>query len=310
MIKQKKILFLFIVIVSFISLLFSIKLIDIFLQKKFGLGTPVIYETSRTVGYTIKSDQNIKRRGNNIIINNMGMRSLQNWTDNYENKIIFFGDSVTYGGSILSNDELFSEKVCDELNKKDNNFLCGNLGVNGYSLFSIIRSIKYKNFTNENLIIVTIIANNFPRIFHNSISQPFWTKEIKNFFPALTEILFIYLDKFRNKTKYNLGSETVFKDIDVKSYHDLVNELNYVLMKTEKPFIILYSPSLSELENNENNEFFKNLLKKNLKNFHDLTEIKFETKQDLYHDHIHLNKLGHEIYSKYIIDLITKGYLN
>ena len=49
MIKQKKILFLFIVIVSFISLLFSIKLIDIFLQKKFGLGTPVIYETSRTV---------------------------------------------------------------------------------------------------------------------------------------------------------------------------------------------------------------------------------------------------------------------
>ena len=311
MIKQKKKFLLIIVIISIIVLFIAIKLFDIFFQKKFGLGTPIIYENSRIFGYKIKPGQNIKRLGNNIIINNLGMRSTQNWTNNNnKKKIIFFGDSVTYGGSIVSNEDLFSEKTCDKLNKKDNNFLCGNLSVNGYSLFSIIRSIKYKNFNNENLIVVTIIANNFPRMFHNPISQPFWTKEIKNFLPAFTEIFFIYFDKFRNKTKYNLGNEKILKNIDIKYYNDLVDELKNVLLKTNKPYIILYSPSINEIEDNENNDFFKKLLRDNLTNFYDLTEIKFKIKKHLYADNIHLNKLGHEIYSRYIFELISENYLN
>lgn len=192
MIKQKKKFLLIIVIISIIVLFIAIKLFDIFFQKKFGLGTPIIYENSRIFGYKIKPNQNIKRLGNNIKINNLGMRSVQNWTNNNKKKIIFFGDSVTYGGSIVSNEDLFSEKTCDKLNKKDNNFLCGNLSVNGYSLFSIIRSIKYKNFNNENLIVVTIIANNFPRMFHNPISQPFGLKKLKIFY-LLSQKFFLYI---------------------------------------------------------------------------------------------------------------------
>ena len=151
---------------------------------------PVIYESSRIYGYTIKSDQNIYRLGNRIIINNLGMRSSKNWYEENKNKIIFLGDSVTYGGSIVSNNDLFSEKVCNQLNKKNNNYICGNLGVTGYNLYSLIRNIKYQNFEKETLLVITIIANNFPRIFHNVISQPFWTNEIKNFLPALTEVFF------------------------------------------------------------------------------------------------------------------------
>ena len=116
MVKQKKIFLL--IVASFIVLLILIKLIDFFLQKKFGLGNPIIYESSRIYGYTIKPNQNIHRLGNNIIIiNNLGMRSSTDW--NIKNKKNnFLGDSVTYGGSIVSNNELFSEKVCEQLNKK------------------------------------------------------------------------------------------------------------------------------------------------------------------------------------------------
>ena len=164
----------------------------IIFSKKFGLGKPLIYENSKIYGYNIKPNQDLMRRGNKIAINNLGMRSSSKWVNNNRNKIIFFGDSVSYGGSIVSNEDLFSEKICKKLNEKENNYLCGNLAVNGYNLYSIIRSIKYKNFNNEDLIIITLIGNNFPRMFHNPLSQPFWTKEIESFFPALLKFfLFI-----------------------------------------------------------------------------------------------------------------------
>ena len=59
----------------------------------------------------------------------------------------------------------------------------------------------------------------------------------------------------------------------------------------------------------ENNEIYKNILKINFQNFFDLTEIDFEKKEEIYHDNIHLNKQGHNIYSKYIYSLISKKNL-
>ena len=138
MLKQKKIL-LSVILFSFFILLISIKLIDHFLQKKFGLGKPLIYENSKIYGYNIKPNQDLMRRGNKIAINNLGMRSSSKWVNNNRNKIIFFGDSVSYGGSIVSNEDLFSEKICKKLNEKENNYLCGNLAVNSYNLYSIIK---------------------------------------------------------------------------------------------------------------------------------------------------------------------------
>ena len=91
--------------------LFSLKILDIILAKKYGLGTPVIYKYSNIVGYEIKPNQKLKRLGNEIDINKHGMRS-SNWRNDIPNKILFFGDSVTYGGSIVSNSDLFSENVC------------------------------------------------------------------------------------------------------------------------------------------------------------------------------------------------------
>ena len=81
MIKQKILL---VISACLLLSLSVIKFIDFFLQKKFGLGKPVIYESSRIYGYKIKPNQNITRLGNKIIINNLGMRSSTDW--NIKNK--------------------------------------------------------------------------------------------------------------------------------------------------------------------------------------------------------------------------------
>ena len=308
MIKQKKILLL--TTIFFIIFLVVVKFIDFFLQKKFGLGNPLIYQNSKIYGYSIKPNQNIYRLGNNIKINNLGMRTSDDWDVNFKKKIIFIGDSVTYGGSIVSNEDLFTEKVCQQFNKKNRSYMCGNMGVNGYNLYSLIRNIKYKNFDKESFIVITIIANNFPRMFHNVISQPFWSNEIDNLLPALTEVFFIIVDKYRNKIKYTLDEEKTLREIDIKYYNDLADELKNVLSEKGYKYIVFYSPSKMEIKSEENNEIFKNILENKFENYYDLTEIKYEKKENLYYDNVHLNKRGHDVYSKYIFSKISNNFLN
>ena len=117
-------------------------------------------------------------------------------------------------------------------------------------------------------------------MFHNVISQPFWTKEIENFLPALTEVFFIINDKYRNKIKYNLGEEKELSKIDIKYYNDLVDELKNTLLVKGNKYIILYSPSKNEINKKVDNEIFKNILKTKFKNFFDLTEIILEENEE------------------------------
>jgi len=66
--KKKIILFFLILILIFII----IKISDLFLKKKYGLGNVVLYQNSIINGYDLKANQSItNRRGNSIIINNI-----------------------------------------------------------------------------------------------------------------------------------------------------------------------------------------------------------------------------------------------
>ena len=290
-------------------IIISLKALDYVFFKIYGLGNPVIYKNSKIYGYSLKPNQKLQRRGKSIVINNNGMRSTENWNSSIKESfnILFFGDSVTYGGSIVNNNEIFSEIICKQLSlSKNNSHRCGNLGVNGYSLFSIIRRIEYKSINNGDLLIITIIGNNFSRTFHNPLSQPFWTKPIDSYFPSLTELIFIYLDKYRNKIKYNLGSEANNSNLDYKYYKNLINELFNVLEKNKKKYLLFYSPSLNELNGSEDYNNIKNIIKTTFPDFIDLSNIEYESKENLYYDHIHLNKKGHEVYANFMLKKINE----
>ena len=103
---------------------------EIILQKFLGLGKPVIYDSNPIYGYRPLPDRDYKRFwGKTISFNNLSLRSEVDWDNNIQNKILFLGDSVTYGGSYISNLELFSYLSVKELK---NYFISGNAGVNAW----------------------------------------------------------------------------------------------------------------------------------------------------------------------------------
>lgn len=226
-------------------------------------------------------------------------------------KILFIGDSVTYGGSLVSNDELFSEKVCAKLNANKNIYTCGNFATNGYSITSITNKIKYKKFNNEDLIIIILTANDLERNFHNVFSQPFFYSEIKNIFPAYTELFNFFVDQIRYNLRYkNLSMSESYESNEFQKFTiDNVTNLALAAKMNSKKVLMIYSPEITEIINTKEYNFYKKILKSNFENYLDMTNfiIKKENSNDLYYDHIHLSSAGHEFYSNIIKNyLITK----
>mgnify|MGYP001558315659 CR=1 FL=1 len=72
------------------------------LRLVFGLGNPVLYCSSPLFGYRLQPNQFVHRRGAEIRVNNLGVRADRDWDEQIENKILFLGNSVTYGGTYIS----------------------------------------------------------------------------------------------------------------------------------------------------------------------------------------------------------------
>ena len=175
--------------------LFFLLIISIFVElflRHMGFGDPITYISSQYKYYPKSNQQNNRYKGAHIKINRLGMRTNSNW-DNYtnKNKIIFFGDSVTYGGSYIDNNDLFSEKVCNIFFKKA---ICGNYGVNGYNIQNIylrIKDIDKKYYDQIVIVVSSEIENNLSQFK----SFPFYKNFDYFFFKASFEVLNHFLLK-------------------------------------------------------------------------------------------------------------------
>ena len=173
-----------------------------------GFGTPVLYKNIGKNYYPLKN-QDLKRfKGNKVKINNLGMRTNFNWDDKNKKKIVFFGDSVLFSGSYISNKDMFSEKICSEYLIE---YICGNYGVNGYLLQNLtdrIKQIEKKRLNNEKLIIV--ISNSFDYGKTNFNDLPLYENFNIKIFGSSVEIINHILFKYKILDRYHKDNKINF----------------------------------------------------------------------------------------------------
>src|SRR5204862_432522 len=96
------------------------------LSKFTGMGHPVLFYANPVYGYRMLPNQETWRFGGaHFKINNLGLRAREDWDRGTRDKILFVGDSVTYGGNRIANEDLFSELATQGLP----GFHSGNAGV-------------------------------------------------------------------------------------------------------------------------------------------------------------------------------------
>jgi lysophospholipase L1-like esterase len=310
--SRKNIKFIFIIFFSFFLLLIAI--IEVYLRYE-GLGTPLIYEKSYQYGYAPAPNQILVRFNNKkITIDGDGYRK-GSTTNSTHNKIYFLGDSVTYGGSYIDDDELFSENFCKKINKiSKKKFNCYNGGVNAYGFENIIERYKSIKKNKNTLVIITLIPGDFSRNFVQIESLPYFTKKHAHLLKATTELIAYYIDIVRNNIRFDEKKFSIEQKLDDYIKGKIIKNLSQIqqLQKKDPNLIILFFPPkqfLLEKNFSEfDNFFFKNI--NNRKKYYNLTNYlkSLNDRNNIYYDSVHLNSKGHEIMSEVLFKLLKNNF--
>ena len=298
----------------FLSLLIIVISLESFCRFFLNLGNPVVYDSSILWGYSPKPNQKTKRfRNSEITINNIGTRSIYKWDENQE-KIIFFGDSVTYGGSYIDDKKTFSHLVCEDLKK----FSCFNAGVNGYGIYNIVNRSRFDDrLQNSSIRIFVLINEDFFRGLTSKYNAHFFFRDLNKYLPGLHELINFFFTKYNprdllsKKVKNEKVSELAKKKSIINGVEQLTDEYKRLVNLGNQVYFYL-SPNINEFKSSELNEQ-SNLIIEIGKQFQIKINsllpgmISSEIEVDkIFYDKVHLEKNGHRILSRIMIKDLLK----
>lgn len=278
----------------------------------FGLGHVVLYDTHPLYGYRPRPNQHVSRDRNIVVhINNLGLRAENDWDPTQpDNKILFLGDSVTYGGSYISNTQLFSHRATKALL----GFEAGNAGVNGWGVSNVYAFIKTTGFLPANIYVSVFPEGDFYRGINRIGGQPFWTISPRY---ALEELFHygVYQLQLRKNPQTEHYTENHPDSIAIveSAVQDLKALDNY-LQSQGKMHLIYITPTRDQvLDHVKKDPIVQSLLKKYNIQVHYISDrlpaVSTQEKETWFHDLIHLSNAGHQIWANIIAsDLSEKVF--
>lgn len=183
-----------------VVLLVVLGLAELLLRSMYGLGNPVLYRANPLYGYRPQPHQEVTRfSGARIQINNLGLRASRKWDSSRDGRVLFLGDSVTYGGSYIDNDELFSELAVQNLKGVES----GNGGVNGWGVENVHGLLVRSEFLPARTYVTLFIPHDFYRGVTSQQAVPYWSRNPSS---ALEELLQWGFFKFGQRRYRNWAS--------------------------------------------------------------------------------------------------------
>jgi hypothetical protein len=301
-------------LILFGALLIGTVLIEIVLSRIFYLGSPVLYRADPRYGYSPVPNQKVSRfRGSSVTIDSLGLRTNEDWSHEADFKILFVGDSVTYGGSYIDDSELFSERVCTQLNDESvHHFNCGNAGVNAWGIDNMTGFLSAKDFNDESVIVVIIVTGDAERGMSKLSGHPFWSSKPPEPFPATLELGMFFLDQFRLQVRYPNQNRIPKLTEDLKRYiGKLIQELFLALkqkQKEGKAILLIHWPRKEVVQSGyrENDQLLINLLKKTSFPLIEFKPLILTDLEEVFYDAVHLDRKGHKFFADIVSQNIRK----
>lgn len=302
---KKKVIVIILICFSLISLIS----LELCLQKFMGLGNPVIYDSSPLYGFRPLPNKEYSRfHGAKLKFNNLGLQANNDWDKKPDNKILFLGDSVTYGGSYIDNKELFSHLAVKGLK----NYESGNAGVNGWGVENIYGLIVESNFLPAEIYVTTLPEGDFYRGLSIFRGSPFFNVSPKF---ALNELwlLFCYT---QNKKRYKFWQDYADeKEVNfvVEKAVKKLKEMDVLLKEKGFRHLIFITPAKAQVLEGANKDQLveKMLIKYDLEPTYIVDKLNEYSlsdgeKNDIFYDSVHLDKKGHEIWANIIRNELDK----
>jgi len=287
-------------LISIVALILVMISAELILRCFFGLGNPVLYDSNPLYGFRlIPNQETVRFHGAKIKVNNLGLRTNEDWDNNTGDKVLFLGDSITYGGSYISNNELFSALCVKQLP----DVKAGNAGINAWGVENIHGLIVESGFLPAKFYITTVCEDDFYRGLIRLQGMPFWCVK-----PKLAIIELFHYFYYRELNKQYLKWQMFRNPLpaDEKVANKAVNklkEMDSVLKAKGFIHLIYITPSREQVLGKKPKD---QLLQKLFKEYHlpvvylldrlNPMNLKSREIRSLFHDDIHLSRKGHALW--------------
>jgi hypothetical protein len=172
-----------------------------------GLGQPVVYDNRLAYGFRPLPHQTLRRlRGATVRINALGLRGadVAPARPAGTTRLLFLGDSVTYGGSYVDDEEVLSSVVAAEMRRSGfSSVEALNAGVNAWGPANILGLVETEGGFDSNVWIVIAVDDDFRREKTHIGEVPYFNVAPRT---ALEEIA--VLGAYRLLTAYKLPKPT------------------------------------------------------------------------------------------------------
>lgn len=295
----------YIIYLVVVALIFLLAL-EFSLRKLYNFGSPVLYIPSAVYGYRPAPNQSVRKHTGKVVkTNNLGIRASEDWTGSKKNKVLFLGNSVTYGGAV-SNEELFSLLVTEDIDT----LISGSAGVNAWGVNNIYALIKDYGFTPAQIYVTVLIESDFRRgLQRASLLANHWYAKPKS---ALHHLIGFFLREqaksFYTKNEVSLISEqekirdrSLTVQIAARNLHELDN---YLKEKGYRHFIFI-SPTRKQVYENESIDSLVGMyIRAYDLDVHylldDVRPLSHRNDEIFFKDDTHLNEYGHRIWAQVI----------
>jgi hypothetical protein len=225
-------------------LLLFVVVAEIGLKQLSGLGRPVLFEAHPAYGYRLQPNQETWRFGGaHFKINNLGLRAREDWDPGIRDKILFLGDSVTYGGNHISNHQLFSELAARGLP----GLRSGNAGIPNWGVENVHALVVQAKFLPASVYVTTFIEDDFYRGLTHGRNKPWIKYEMPAF--ALQELAeFVWHKYFTDTQAINRRErESEPAGVRVDRAAAKLREMDQLLKSRGHRHLVFISPTRKEV---------------------------------------------------------------
>jgi hypothetical protein len=269
----------------------------------------VLFYENPVYGYRMKPNQETWRFGGaHFKINNLGLRANEDWDDDIRGKVLFVGDSVTYGGNHISNEDLFSTLAVQGLALKS-----GNAGIPNWGVENVYGLVVEEQFVPAATVVTTFIEDDFYRGLQQGKNKP-W---IKYETPALavSELAdFVWHRYFTDVQAQNRRErEGVPEDVRVERAAQKLKAMDEYLKREGRAHLIFISPTRKEVLGLQPRDAkVKAALERHgvaaiyLLDKPRIVGASQEEKRDWYMDNDHLTPKGHAVWGELMGDELKR----
>jgi hypothetical protein len=290
-------------LIAVMLIVMPVGLAEIYLRNQ-GLGDPILFYSNASYRFAPQPNQKQSRlRGASVTIDSKGLRSTRDWSDRADAKILFIGDSVTWGGTYIDDKDTFAEGVCQRIAKASGkNVVCGNAGTNQYGTDNMAARIRYRDFDDETALVVTMISPDTVRGLADAEGRFFFMQPPPPPFRALGEAV-TYLSW---KLYQTLRPTSYRHDDDRRVAMRSLENLYAAIRETGRPdrkVLLVLSPFEVELDGREGwltREVQASLAGSGFEVLDLHNAVSREPRAGFYYDGVHLETRGHHFYAERI----------